>query len=388
MKTLFPLVIGASLLGRSRGSSDAPYMTTSTVSTIEQYCFPKSDGPFAADSIWPSITMIYSGITLTTTPVAVTTCAVVPTLAPIAGTNNASMSGNSIAASGFASDGSGQSSVATLLTSRLPPVASGGPLNTQNGPLVGSSKADMPKNTGAMGPSPKPNSGGTTADPESGTNSLSHVPMTSSMTAGSDGAVETDTEPASANSELLSTSTSDTDIPSTIAGAVSKSTADSSASVGTGSSVALPPSSLQTATYDSNGLGSTNGQLNPSASIGLLSPVGPLPGSPGSPGSPTSVPNLANATVSLSPAALDALQFAQFLKNLGVSVFNSSNSYNRWTPKSDLDGSSLSNLVANISTVCLPTPTITLTEQKLIRGINVARENAAKSPPRITPSHG
>ncbi|KAF2022705.1 hypothetical protein EK21DRAFT_119477 [Setomelanomma holmii] len=52
-----------------------------------------------------------------------------------------------------------------------------------------------------------------------------------------------------------------------------------------------------------------------------------------------------NGTLSLPPAAVDALQLAQFLKNLGVSVFNVSNSMNRQNGKTSL----LASVVANIS---------------------------------------
>ncbi|KAF9730094.1 late sexual development protein [Paraphaeosphaeria minitans] len=55
-----------------------------------------------------------------------------------------------------------------------------------------------------------------------------------------------------------------------------------------------------------------------------------------------------NATISLSPSAVDALQLAQFLKNLGVSVLNTSKLYTRRSTEAKYGASSLASLVADI----------------------------------------
>jgi hypothetical protein len=352
MNKLFPFLIGCTLLGRSLGVSDVSPMTTSVVSTIEQYCFPKPNGSFSTDNTWPSVTMIYSGMTLTATSVAVTTSMVIPTIAPIAAASSASMSGDSITTSDIAS---GQSSITTLLTTKLPPAASSGLPSIQYGSIVDSGTMTTQHNTWTAGPAPTATNGNTVAEPEMGTGDHSNLPKASGVMT-SESAVETKTEAVPTDSELATASTSNVNVFNSISGAVSQSMTDSSPPIVTDGSASLSSSSSYTTAYSRDGFRPTNGMSEPPASTGLPNPVG-TPAGP-----PNQVADMFNATINLSPAALDALQFAQFLKNLGVSVFNSSNSYNRWTVEGDIDGLSLSSLVANISTVCLVTHSILLDE--------------------------
>ncbi|KAF9729791.1 hypothetical protein PMIN01_11724 [Paraphaeosphaeria minitans] len=77
-----------------------------------------------------------------------------------------------------------------------------------------------------------------------------------------------------------------------------------------------------------------------SASTGLSKPAGSTPRPKLSSG---------NATISLSPSAVDALQLAQFLKNLGVSVLNTSKLYTRRSTEANYGASFLASLIADIS---------------------------------------
>jgi hypothetical protein len=78
------------------------------------------------------------------------------------------------------------------------------------------------------------------------------------------------------------------------------------------------------------------------ASTSLSTPAG---------STPTPASNSENATINLSPSAVDALQLAQFMKNLGVSVLNSSRPYTRRTTEERHGASFLASLVADISEV-------------------------------------
>ncbi|KAF9728404.1 late sexual development protein [Paraphaeosphaeria minitans] len=78
-------------------------------------------------------------------------------------------------------------------------------------------------------------------------------------------------------------------------------------------------------------------QAQATASTSLSTPAG---------STPRLASSLENATISLSPSAVDALQLAQFLKNLGVSVLKTSKMYTRRSTEANYGASSL---VADIS---------------------------------------
>ena len=81
--TLPLLLLAASAVwGCSEAQSADASATMSAATVVEQYCFPKSGGPFFSDSIWPSVTMMYSGITLTTAPLTFSASAAGPSVAP------------------------------------------------------------------------------------------------------------------------------------------------------------------------------------------------------------------------------------------------------------------------------------------------------------------
>jgi hypothetical protein len=80
MRSLLLLVVSA-LWSCSEGLPEDALVTVSAVLIVEQYCFPRSGGPFSA-SIWPSVTMMYSGITLTTTPLSFAVSDAASTRAP------------------------------------------------------------------------------------------------------------------------------------------------------------------------------------------------------------------------------------------------------------------------------------------------------------------
>lgn len=68
---------------------------------------------------------------------------------------------------------------------------------------------------------------------------------------------------------------------------------------------------------------------------------------------PTPLYPLGNGSVVLSPAAVGALQLAQYIKNLGVSVFNASASKATWPSKNKSNETSLARVAAEISVVSL-----------------------------------
>ncbi|KAL5400397.1 hypothetical protein PMIN04_013200, partial [Paraphaeosphaeria minitans] len=95
-----------------------------------------------------------------------------------------------------------------------------------------------------------------------------------------------------------------------------------------------------TPTAPSNNTNLMNQTAQASASTGLSKPAGSTPRPKLSSG---------NATISLSPSAVDALQLAQFLKNLGVSVLNTSKLYTRRSTEANYGASFLASLIADIS---------------------------------------
>jgi hypothetical protein len=82
-----------------------------------------------------------------------------------------------------------------------------------------------------------------------------------------------------------------------------------------------------------------------------------------------------NGTVNLSPPAVDALQLAQYIKHLGVSLFNASSSNITSPSGGSMNGAMLPELIADISLVSLPLCAL-LAEQALNCGFNAARENS------------
>ena len=96
--TMMLLLLAASALwGCTRALSEDAFTTESAASIVEQYCFPKSGGQFSVDSVWPSVTMMYSGITLTTASLTFTASEVGPSLTTGLSTQSLSGPANSSA---------------------------------------------------------------------------------------------------------------------------------------------------------------------------------------------------------------------------------------------------------------------------------------------------
>lgn len=113
-----------------------------------------------------------------------------------------------------------------------------------------------------------------------------------------------------------------------------------------GASPSIRPSETSLGAGSSPGPVVTTPSQAPSAGPGGIVPSNVF--SPTRPAAPTSLPtdesqNESNTTLPLPPGAVDALELAQFLKNLGVSIFNASSE--------QATGTSQSAVLANMSTV-------------------------------------
>lgn len=378
MKGILPLLIGGSLLGCARALSENPSTTVSALSTLEQYCFPRSGGPFSAASIWPSVTMIYDGVTLTTTPITITMSVVTPNIASTIGTSDISISASSPVVSGIADDNSGPSPTETLASSKLRVTASDGPIGSQNVPSIRSGGKTPSQSTGVASPVPITNSGAATGNPVTATGSENNLATASTMTTMNRNTADTTRSMITVRTDTLSMSPIGVSITHSTLDTVRTTTTDSKTPAATGISGASSLNSSFTAIVSGINPSRTNEQIQASISA-----------SPSSPAiSPSDrAPNALNATLDLSPAAVDSLQLAQFLKNLGVSVFNSSNLNARLPVEGDTHASSLSDLVANISVVRPVISSSFFDRQQLTCATNAARANAAEDLAEFAPPH-
>lgn len=333
------LFVASSLLSYSTALSESPSIGASVPSTFEQYCFPRSGGPFPADSIWPSVTMIYSGITLTTTPITVTMSDAIPTIAPVASISSLDISGSenlnaapgaptsTFVASFSESSASFETAPLSLASdqdasfrSSLASVV-GQSTTTTTSILAFSSISVTTSPATIVGPG----------------NSLATEP---GMTVGRN-TTDTSRNGRAASTQAFSTALTGTGLGRSASGSSLAWTDNSRGSMMTAisdtSSFNSVPTQTARGTYSSS-----IEQEEGSASAGLSLPTGQ-----------SSVPIFSNgnATIALSPPAVDALQLAQFMKNLGVSMFNASRLYaTRWT-EDRTDASMLAKLISDISKV-------------------------------------
>ncbi|KAL5370762.1 hypothetical protein PMIN02_013054, partial [Paraphaeosphaeria minitans] len=331
------LLTTSALLGCSRASSDGASTTASALSTFEQYCFPRSGGPFSNGTILQSITMIYSGLTLTTTPVTVTFSGAISTAAPV-GVSSTGGSVASLAASGVqtgilsptlgrngtdgeASSRSSASGRDSSLRSSFSSIASQGTMMTSP-LLVASSNTVTAKLTSVTGNS----------------NSFAAVP---GRTVASGNTTDTSRNGWTSSTRALPTALTGVETGGNASDANRATTFDSSVPAVTAVGGASSSGSDLTPTAAGNNSSLMNQtQAQAPASTSLSTPAGSTP-------RPAS--SSENATISLSPSAVDALQLAQFLKNLGVSVLNTSKLYTRRSTEANYGASSLASLVADIS---------------------------------------
>ncbi|KAL5423669.1 hypothetical protein PMIN06_013077 [Paraphaeosphaeria minitans] len=340
------LLTTSALLGCSRASSDGASTTASALSTFEQYCFPRSGGPFSNGTILQSITMIYSGLTLTTTPVTVTFSGAISTAAPV-GVSSTGGSVASLAASGVqtgilsptlgrngtdgeASSRSSASGRDSSLRSSFSSIASQGTMMTSP-LLVASSNTVTAKLTSVTGNS----------------NSFAAVP---GRTVASGNTTDTSRNGWTSSTRALPTALTGVETGGNASDANRATTFDSSVPAVTAVGGASSSGSDLTPTAAGNNSSLMNQtQAQAPASTSLSTPAGSTP-------RPAS--SSENATISLSPSAVDALQLAQFLKNLGVSVLNTSKLYTRRSTEANYGASSLASLVADISEVSSSTPSL------------------------------
>jgi hypothetical protein len=371
------------------------------MSDLEYYCFPRSGGPFSAGSVWPSVTMMYSGTTLTATPTTISKCGTAPTAVsglPINGTVRSagltapsstsdaspdsniskSVAGSAAASpsSGFSPDASLQSSLAsvasqnTLTTSsmletssRAVPAAPTPDSDGGNGSAISSSTVAVSGSTTALsgiGQSinastlPTPPIGSNTVAVSGSATALSGIrqsinastlptpPIGSGKVAASSSATDLSSSGQSVNVSTLPTPPISTNTgvggPSA---AISVTTADSRAPLGSNMAAISSGNYALTQTgVESKSTLAAGTQA--SASAGLTGLTGATPGADAT---------QQNGTINLSPPAVDAIQLALFMKNLGAAVFNTSRVVIRRSGREKRDTALLAKLVADISVV-------------------------------------
>jgi hypothetical protein len=364
------LLVASSLLGCGKAISDSASTTVSAMSALEHYCFPRSSSPFSADSAWPSVTIMYSGITLTTTPTIISMCGTAPTVAPglpidgparsanltaTSSTSDASPDSNltkSVAGSATASASPGFSPDASLQSL----LASAAIQNTS----TTSSMLEMSSRAVSAAPTPDADGGNGSAI-SSGTVTISRSvtdlsgsgqfmnasalptpPIGSDTVAVSGSAIDLSGSAQPINVSALPTPPISTntgvDGPSN---AVSITRADSGAPLGTDIAAISSGSYALTQTgVESKSTLAAGTQA--SVSAGLTGPTGALLGADAT---------QQNGTISLSSSAVDALQLALFMKNLGAAVFNTSRVVTTRSGKEKRDTALLAKLVADISVV-------------------------------------
>lgn len=325
MKVFVSGIVGASLLLKARAASE------NLAPSAQQYCFPNAGSLLFDDTPAPTVTIIYSDTTTTTILTAFTTCEDGHHTLPAGsdgGTLQASTTGSRNAADGQTSAGRGESvrgsqfastvSLASALSSQQPlsvPIGA----STSAGVLT---QSTTPTDSNAVAP-PNP-----TAGLGSGTN------MNSAPVGASHNSQALFSSPRSAIPTEGNAFGGESD--------ASKSAASSQRAAGSGSAhLNSSPWAIATSTGADSPLTTRSTQVfaTPSA----LSPADPLV--------PGDTAGSRNSTLTLSPAAIDALQLAQFLKNLGVSVFNSSYQVSGSIASNSRNSTSLAESIANISLV-------------------------------------
>lgn len=340
MARVSAFVAASALMGRSCALLEPSSMVTSVLSTFEQYCFPTSNAPLLSSGVWPSVTMIYSGITLTTTPTLLTMTATVPAATASAGRETGSQGGQSVAISGVQSLASATSQV-TLLPSVSEPLAvSSGFFGDQNGLPTDSSMISATYSTSIAGSNLAMTSEAATVDPAKESGGVIPPVITSATGAGSDRTNEAERSAFSGGSLSQSTAA---------ASGVNSEGASPFATSSSGLPVQTDNDSKSLPTQSFTGsAGAVSTSRNADGSSVAMSTALPATTS----GLPAQLAQGDNQTQELSPTALDALSLAQFLKHLGVSLFNASKVETVSGVKGGAAATAFTALVANISLVC------------------------------------
>ena len=297
------LLAASALVGRSGAQSG----NVSAMSIVEQYCFPKSGAPFATDSVWPSITMMYSGITLTTASLTFTVSGAGPSLVPELSTGGPDAPANSAAASTLTNASPLFDATATAKASTM-----GSSSHALTPESTGDSFLASATSSGTQTISFVPDTGSAVITPglSSAANSvvssgqLAVSPSASDMR--DDGQTVNDAAPSTPSTGLLS-GIRESGAPFATAATSDASGVASLASLSSGSRT-LVQTGVGTALTSA-------AEAQKSALVGQPKPTGAAPGLDAS---------QENSTISLSPSSVDALQLALVLKNLGTWVFNTS----------------------------------------------------------------
>jgi hypothetical protein len=353
MNKLFSAAAGASLLACVLAVAD-----NSSGMTPEQYCFPRFGGPFPDEGgMWPSVTMIYKGVTVEATAFAAVACRTVsnggaivsmvtgsppgPSGAPSGGLPGSSMSTNVLSVSGSL----GGSSSALGSVDAGPETQSAGagvPVSTLNG-LPGNSAISNVGSNVSQSPTTIVVQVSGTPRPDAGMSSSANVAISGLLSSNSGSEVALTRSSSSNDTPLVSgTPTSSNGLGNMplASGAPQAGTpaSDGRPTDGSGSRSLVPSSLSPIAVGSSSPPGSADEQPKSTASTDASAPT-KLPG--------TQISNGSIGAIPLSPGAVDALQLAQFLKNLGVSAFNTSGLSNEKDATTPL----VASVVANISMV-------------------------------------
>jgi hypothetical protein len=401
MTTPIFLLVASSLLGCGKAISDRGFATASAMSDLEHYCFPRSGGPFSANGVWPSVTMMYSGTTLLTTPTMISICGTTPTVAPglpidgtvrsagstaTSSTSGASPDSNisksvagSAAASpgpGFSLDASLQSSLAsaaslnTLTTgsvletsSRAVPATPTPDADGGNGSAISSGTVAVSGSATALSGIGQSINASTLPTPPIGSGTLT-VSGSATTLSGIGQSINASTLPtppigsgtvtASGSATDLSSSGQSVNVPALLTPPISTNTGfgGPSAAVSVTTTDSRFPLGSDMAAISSGNYALTQTGVESkstlaagtqaSASGGLAGPTGATPGADAT---------QQNGTISLSSPAVDALQLALFMKNLGAAVFNTSRVLLTRSGREKRDTALLVKLVSDISVV-------------------------------------
>lgn len=302
--------------------------TASAFAASGQYCFPNWGTAFPAPDASPEITLIYGGVTLSATPTAFSQCDLQTTATP-APTSTTESSG----ASSDHSERPEAEPSAGPMQSRLTVSSSTVPLQTsaQQDPGAASSFGIVSTSL---------------ASPMHSLVASSTLDASSTLVADLGSGTHRTTAVSAGNSMTMATDTPSTiSTRQSVAGGIPEGPS-SALSVSSALTIQAPSYVQPIGTFSGNSPASSQAPTVSTLPVDLPTPTS---------ASVSEDPNAQNATIELSQAAVEALQLAQYLKNLGVFVFNSSNWFaNGGKAPQSLGFASLADSVANISTVGVP----------------------------------
>jgi hypothetical protein len=325
MSRSLAILISGSLLLFVGATSDTSSNTQLVSGASEQYCFTRPEEPPLAQDVPFMITVIYSGVTLSTTAAAHTMCEIGPTSASSTMNYDGDLSPSLPTPTSIDLDGSGNCSTVIPLDSEMLSPTSGDVAATGSempSPTPGDLAAGSNTSSGAFG---APSTGQDTQITSATMTSLAtDLGIVSSTKTG---------EHISVDNTRISSRTISSQLPivTETGQNIVSSTGDvaQSASNGSRSSVLLNGSSAASLGMSSSAKSSlgesmhTDVQPSATASPGVPMSTSTLSLIPVSPSSSIGV-GTQNETLELSPAAVEALRLAQFLKNLGAAALNTS----------------------------------------------------------------